>query len=202
MQQINLYSEILKQEQQQTGLKFATMALAALIALFTLVSVYLWWDIYTSGNKLKQTQQALNEQQNRMHALLAKQALNQPNIELIAEIEQWQNNLNETTQALQLLDSKRSVLSKGFSYYLKALAIQPNPEVWLTSIHIDGQNEEVKLEGSTFKPQQIPQTLQQFQRKPALKGLTFGKLVMHQSEKIPGQMDFILGSLDKPEDGK
>jgi seryl-tRNA synthetase len=202
MQQINLYSEILKQEQQQTGLKFATMALAALIVLFALVSAYLWWDIYTSGNKLKQTQEALNEQQNRMNALLAKQALNQPNNELIAEIEQWQNNLNETAQTLQLLDSKRSVLSKGFSYYLKALAIQPNPEVWLTSIHIDGQNEEIKLEGSTFKPQQIPQTLQQFQRKPALKGLTFGKLVMRQSEKIPGQMDFILGNLDKPEDGK
>jgi hypothetical protein len=94
------------------------------------------------------------------------------------------------------------VLSKGFSYYLKALAIRPNPEVWLTAILIDGQKEEIKLEGSTFKPQQIPQTLQQFQTKPALKGLTFGKMVMHQSEKIPGQMDFILSSLDKSPDGK
>ena len=101
-------------------------------------------------------------------------------------------------QALQLLVGKEAVLLKGFSSYLRAFASGSNPEVWLTAIHIDGQNQDVRLEGSTLKPQQIPDTLQQLQNRPALKGLTFAGLVMEQSTKIPGQMDFILSSSEHP----
>ncbi|CAG7857255.1 hypothetical protein MCAMS1_02020 [biofilm metagenome] len=202
MQQVNLYREILKLEKQQSGLKLAAMTFCGLLALFALISFYQLFDIYTNGNKLTNAQKEHAQQQAKINALLAKRDLIKPNAQVIAEIEEWQNKINETAQALQLLASRRSVLSKGFSYYLTALAIQPNPEVWLTAIRIDGQKEEIRLEGSTFKPLQIPQTLQQFQTKPALKGLTFGKLVMHQSEKIPGQMDFVLGSTDKTPDGK
>ncbi len=203
MQQVNLYGETLKHQQQQSGIQLVAMALSALVLLFVLISAYLLWDINTTESELKQAQLLLDQQQAHLNELSAKRSSHETNAQLVKEIEQWQNNVNEAAQAIQMLASKRSsVLSKGFSYYLKAFAIQPNPEVWLTAIHINGQDEGIVLEGSTFKPKQIPQTLQRLQNKPALKGLTFAKLVMQQSDKVPGQMDFRLSSSDKPENEK
>lgn len=199
-QQINLYSEILRHQQQRSGIKFAAKLLSALLGLFALISLYLWWQTMSTASELKQAQQLFEQQQNQLSGLMAKHSATQPNTQLISEIEHWQKNVNEAAQTLQMLTSKQVILSKGFSYYLKALALQPNPEVWLTAIHIDGKDRELKLEGSTFKPEQIPLTLQQFQSKPALKGQTFAKLNMSQSAKIPGQIDFVLSSSDKPSD--
>lgn len=198
MQQVNLYSEIFKQQQQQSGIKLVAVALGVVALLFVIFSAYLFWDINTTETEMQQAQLSLSQQQARVSELLSKRARQEPNTQLIAEIDQWQNNVNEAVQALQMLAGKEAVLSKGFSSYLQALAIESNPEVWLTAIHIDGQNEEVRLEGSTFEPQQIPQALQQLQNKSTLKGLTFTKLVMQQSPKIAGQMDFTLSSAELP----
>jgi Tfp pilus assembly protein PilN len=197
MQQVNLYSEILKQQQHQSGIKLVAVALAVVALLLVIFSAYLLWDINTTETELRQAQLSLSQQQARVNELLSKRPKQEPNTQLIAEIEQWQNNVNEAAQALQMLAGRETVLLKGFSSYLQALAIESNPEVWLTAIHINGQNEEMRLEGSTLKPQQIPQTLQQLQNKSTLKGLTFTKLVMQQSTKIAGQMDFTLSSSEQ-----
>ena len=198
MQQVNLYSEILKQQQQQSGIKLVIAALVAIALLCIIFSAFLLSSINTTETELDQAKQSLNHQEALVNELLSKRPSQEPNTLLIAEIEQWQNNVNEAAQALQMIAGSEAVLLRGFSFYLKALAIQANPDVWLTAIHIDGQKAELRLEGSTFKPEQIPQTLQQLQNKSALKGLTFARLVMQQSSKIAGQMDFTLGSSEQP----
>jgi hypothetical protein len=197
MQQVNLYSEILKQQQQQSGIQLVAASLVVMAFLVFSFSGYLLWDVNATKTELEQVKLTLNQEQAKVNALVAKRANLQPDTSLLTEIDQWQKNVNEAAEALQMLAGTDPVLSKGFSLYLKAFALQANPAVWLTAIQINGENGEVKLEGSTFKPQQIPQTLQQLQSKPALKGLTFAKLTMHQSTKVPGQMDFTLSSSDK-----
>jgi Tfp pilus assembly protein PilN len=97
-----------------------------------------------------------------------------------------------------MLTGREAVLSQGFSSYLQALANQADPEVWITAIHIDGQNRGLSIEGSTFKPEQIPLLLQQLQKESVFKGQNFAKLEMQQSTKIAGQMDFILSSSEQP----
>jgi Tfp pilus assembly protein PilN len=202
MQQVNLYSEILKQQGQQSSTKLIGFALGIVGLLFLLFSVYLILDIKSTESQVEKAQQALNQQQARFNEILSKRPKQEPDQQLIADIDEWRNNVNEAAQAIQMLVGKEAVLLKGFSSYLRAFAAETNPEVWLTTIHIDGQNEDVRLEGSTFKPQQIPYTLQQLQNRPALKGLTFGKLIMEQSPNVPGQMDFILSSPVKPSDAQ
>ena len=197
MQQVNLYSEILKQQQKQSGFNLVLRSLAALALACIFVSVYSWWDTNKTEKELQLAQLSLDQQQERVNKLLAKRTNKEPDNLLIAELQQWQNRVNEAAQTLQMLAGKETVLSQGFSFYLKALSFQSNPEVWLTAIHIDGQNGDMKLEGSTFKPQQLPQRLEQLQNQSALKGLTFAKLVMNQSTKIDGQIDFTLSSTDQ-----
>lgn len=202
MQQVNLYSDILKQQQRQSGLKLIIVALAGLAFLGLSFSGYELWDGRLIETNLQQAQLTLNKEQARLNALLANRPSQQVDALVLAEIERWQNSVNEASQTLQLLAGKEAVLSLGFSGYLQALANQSTPDVWLTAIHIDGQHGELRLEGSTFKPELIPQALQQLQQESAFKGQTFAKLVMLQSAKMAGQMDFTLSSSEQPLDAK
>lgn len=197
-QQINLYSEILKQQQKQSGIKLYTAVFAAVALLCVSFSAYLLWHISSIENELHQAQLTLNQEQARVNELLSKRPSQEPNTQLLAEIEQWQNNANEASQTLRLFTGKEAVLSQGFSSYLQALANQSDPEVWITAIHIDGQNRGLSIQGSTFKPEQIPQLLQQLQKESVFKGQTFAKLMMKQSVKIAGQIDFTLSSSEQP----
>lgn len=197
-QQVNLYSEILKQQQKQSGLKLYTTILSVVVLLCVAFSAYLLWQLSTIETELHQAHTQLNSEQARVNALLSKRPSQEPNTSVLGEIEQWQNSVNEASQTLQLLAGREAILSQGFSSYFQALANQSNPEVWLTAIHIDGQNRGMNIEGSSFKPEQIPQLLQQLQQEPIFKGQTFAKLVMQQSVKIAGQMDFTLSSSEQP----
>ncbi|MDP2902103.1 MAG: PilN domain-containing protein [Methylovulum sp.] len=198
MQQVNLYGEILKQQQKQSGIKLPTAALMAAALLSVGFSIYLLWAIWTTETALHQAQSTLSQQQTRINGMLSKISSQNPDMQLIAEIGQWQNSINEAAQTLQLLAGREAILSQGFSFYFQALANQSNPDIWLTAIHIDGQNRGLRLEGSTFKPQQIPQMLQQLQKEPAFKDQTFAKLVMQQSINIAGQIDFTISSSWQP----
>jgi hypothetical protein len=198
MQQVNLYSEILKQQQKQSGFKLTTAALATAALLCVCVSAYLLWDVSTTETGLHNARLTINQQQARVNVLLSKRSSQELNMLLIADIEQWQNSVNEAAETLKLLAGSGAILSQGFSIYLLALANQFNSDVWLTAIHIDGKNRGLRLEGSTFKPQQIPQTLQRLQKESAFKGQTFASLVMQQSVEIIGQMDFTLSSSVQP----
>jgi len=198
MQQVNLYSEILAQQHKQSGIKLYTAILAAVVLSCLSFSAYLSWHISTIEAELQQAQLTLNKEQARVNSLLSTRSNQQPNVLLIAEIELWQNSVNEATQTLQLLAGKEAQLSQGFSSYFQALANQSTPDVWLTAIHIDKQHRDLRFAGSSFKPEQIPMTFQRLQQEQAFRGQTFAKLAMQKSTTSPGQMDFTLSSSEQP----
>lgn len=197
MQQINLYSEILNQQYKSSGIQLTAVCFAVLILILMGFSGYEYWDLGNIQFELASAQQALNQEQRKVNDLIAKRPSQDINRSLLLEIDEWQNSVNEAAQTLQLLTGRKSELSQGFSGYFEALANRSSTDVWLTNIQIDGQSRAMNIQGSTFKPEQIPYTLLQLQQEPALKGLTFAKLFMKQSGKIAGQMDFILSSSEK-----
>jgi hypothetical protein len=197
IQQVNLYSEILNEQQKQSSIKLTAAILATVGLLCVSFSAYLFWHISTIKTELHQSQLTLNQEQARVNELLSKRPSQEPNSQLLSEIEHWQISVNEASQTLQLLAGRKAFLSQGFSIYLQALANQSNPEIWLSAILIDGQSRGLRLEGSTFKPEQIPQVLQQLQQEPAFKDQTFAKLIIQQSAKIVGQMDFVLSNSEQ-----
>jgi len=198
MQQVNLYSDILKHQQNQSGIKLYIAIFAAVSLLCVSFSAYLLWGVNTIETELHHAQLTLDKEQVRVNELLSKRPRPELNALLLAEIQQWQNSVNEAVQTLQLLAGGEAILSQGFSGYFEALANQSKPDVWLTAIHIDGQNRGMRIEGSTFKPEQIPQALQQLQQESAFNGQTFAKLMMQKSAGIAGQMDFTLSSSEQP----
>jgi len=198
MQQVNLYSEILAQQHKQSGIKLYSLILATATLACLSFSAYLFWHTNAIETELQQAQLTINQEQARVNSLLSTRSSQQPNELLVAEIELWQNSVNEAAQTLQLLAGKEAQLSQGFSSYFQALANQSSPDVWLTAIHIDKQHQDLRFAGSSFKPEQIPMTFLRLQQEPAFRGQTFAKLAMQKSSNTPGQMDFTLSSSEQP----
>jgi hypothetical protein len=198
IQQVNLYQDSLRQGQAGTGMSHYSAGLIGIALLLMGISLYLLWSLGNLKTQMEQSHQSLNAEEARVAHLLSKLPKQENNASLADEIEQLQNRINELTQTLQLLTAKKSGATQGFSRHFQALADQSIPEVWLSKIHISGTQRIIDLEGSTFKPGQIPYFLQQLQKEPVFHGQTFAKLLMLKSEKIPGQIDFKLNTTLEP----
>ncbi len=200
IQQVNLYQDILRQGQDKSGINQYWLGLSAIVLLFIGFSGYLMWDSKNTATQAQQLRQDLAAEQAKVNLIssqIPKQEINQ---QLAAEVTQWQNMLDELTQILKLLSGKSADQSPGFSSYFQALSNQSIPDVWLSALYLDGQQQLINIEGSTFKPEKIPYFLQQLQKEPIFNGHTFAKLAMQKSEKIPNQIDFKLSTtLDAPD---
>lgn len=194
IQQINLYQDILRQEQNKSGINLYWVGLSALALLFIGYSVQLIWNLKTVEAQVQQSHQNLEAELARVNLLSSKIPKQEIDTQLSVEVAQWQTMLDEITQTMQLLTDKHADQSPGFSSYFQGLANQSIPEVWLSSLYLDGQRQIINIEGSTFKPEKIPYFLQQLQKEPIFNGHTFAKLSMQKSEKVEGQMDFKLST--------
>ena len=114
------------------------------------------------------------------------------NTQWVEDIKQWQNKINEAEKTVRLIDERMRLSEKNFSDYLQALANQSDRDVWITAIHITGENRFLSIQGSTFKPEKVPQLLQRLQKDPVFKGEFFNKLVMEPSLKKTEQINFTL----------
>jgi hypothetical protein len=195
IQQVNLYRDILRQEQNKVGINLYWVGTAAVTLLFIGLSIYLMSNTKNTEVQVQQLRQDLSTEQSRVNLILSKIPKQEVNTQLAAEVALWQNMLDELTQAVQQLSGKGTDQSPGFSSYFQALSNQSIPDVWLRALYLNGQQQIINIEGSTFKPEKIPYFLQQLQKEPIFNGHTFAKLMMQQSEEIPSQMDFKLNTI-------
>lgn len=200
IQQVNLYQDILRQEQAKSGISLYWLSLSAVILLFIGFSGYLIWNGKNTETQVQQLRQDLAAEQAKVMLISSQIPKQEINPQLAAEVTQWQSMLDELTQTLKLLSGKGAEQSPGFSSYFQALSNRSIPDVWLSALYLGGQQQIIIIEGSTFKPEKIPYFLQQLQKEPIFNGHTFAKLAMQQAEKIPGQIDFKLSTtLDAPD---
>jgi len=197
MQQINLYRDILNQQNKASDIQLVTIGLVAIVISLLSISAYEVWDYYSIQAELEGARHSFSQDQAKVNDLISKRPSQDVSRELLAEIDQWQSSVNEAAQTLQLLSGRKSQVAQGFSSYFDALTKYSGTDVWLTNIQIDGQSRAISIQGSTFKPEQIPRALLELQQQPALKGQTFAKLTIEQSSQVAGQIDFILSSSEQ-----
>jgi hypothetical protein len=200
IQQVNLYKDFLRQQQDESGINLYLLGLSIITLLFIGFSGYLMWDSKNTETQAQQLRQDLAAEQAKVNLISSQIPKQEVNPQLAAEVAQWQNMLDELTQTMKQLSGKSADQSPGFSSYFQALSNQSIPDVWLSALYLDGQQHLINIEGSTFKPEKIPYFLQQLQKEPIFNGHSFAKLAMQQSEKIPSQIDFKLSTtLDAPD---
>lgn len=194
MQQINLYNDILQQKQPKSLTSLLPVIFWGLTVFLLAYSGYIAWHINAMRSQIQHAQEALKTEEAAANALLLKIPAQAVNPNLASEVLQWQQNLNELIETIQILNSKNPDDSMGFSQYLQALSNQAIAEVWLTHIAIQGQPKNIMLEGITFKPNKVPEFIHQLRNEPIFKGQSFAKLTMTQATDNPGQINFRLDS--------
>jgi Tfp pilus assembly protein PilN len=202
IQQVNLYQDSLRQGRNKSGNNLYWAGLPAIAVLFICLSAYLAWDTKNTETQIQQHLHDLSAEQARIKLIASKTPKQDIDTQLAAEVALWQNMLDELTQTIQLLSGNTPDQSPGFSNYFQALSNQSIPDVWLSALYLDGQQQIINIEGSTFKPEKIPYFLQKLQKEPIFNGHSFAKLTLQKSEKIPDQMDFNLSTTLEASDKK
>ena len=191
-QQVNLYSEILKQQQRKAIVTLYIAIVVFIVVMFIAFSAYLLWSVNTAETSFQNEQLILKNEQTYAEQLALQHANPAFNTKWVEDIKQWQNKINEAEKTVRLIDERMRLSEKNFSDYLQALANQSDRDVWITAIHITGENRSLSIQGSTFKPEKVPQLLQRLQKDPVFKGEFFNKLVMEPSLKKTEQINFTL----------
>ncbi len=199
MQQINLYQDCFRLDNQAPGLNRYSVGLLVTVVAGVAFSLYLFWQVHSAAQQLNLVKQQQAAEQQRIDHLIAKLPKPEPDPLLAEKIKQLQTSTTQLRQTLQLLNNKNSAWPEGFAKYFQALANQAVTDVWLTSIYIDEQKRILNLKGSTFKPDKIAYFLQQLQKEPLLAGISFAEMTMLKSEKNPEQLDFTASTHIEPE---
>lgn len=200
IQQVNLYQDKVKGVQNSTALLYYAAGILAFPLLLMLTSFYLLFDVNTLKVEVEKTRQNLSDEESRVTNLMERLPKQQNDAVFSDQIKLLQDKLNELSQTFNVLTQQKNAAQQGFSEYFQALAEQSVPDIWLSKIHIIGSRRIINLEGSTYKPEQVPYLLQQLENEPVFHGQTFAKLIMQKSEQKPGQINFKLNTTTDPKD--
>lgn len=194
IQQVNLYSDLLRFEQEKSKVNFYWLSVPLIILLMIGFSGYCLWDAHRIEQQVQQLRHQMNGLQDKIRLVSSQLPKQELDAELEAEVTLWQTKLDELAKVYQLLLDNKQMQRAGFSGYFQALSNQSIPEVWLTAMFFDEQQQIINLEGGSFDPDKIPYFLQRLQKEPVFNGRSFAKLVMESSEQVPGQMNFRLNT--------
>jgi hypothetical protein len=198
IQQVNLYQEILQQNQSRQVISPYILGLIVIILLLIGISVYIIVDLNNTKNNLQQAKLQLREAETRIQLIQAQYPVQQINTLLAQEITRTQNILASLSRVIHLLTDKKSDQTQGFSQYFSALARQSISDVWLTTIYINAQTNNFQLQGSTYIAEKIPVFIQKLHKESVFQGKHFEKLIMSQNKESENQIDFTVSSTTEP----
>jgi hypothetical protein len=194
IQQVNLYQDSIKDQPYRSDFNRYLYSLIAFGLLLLCISADVLWNTHVMETEVEQGQVNLQSELAKVALIAAKIPKQEINSRLAAEVSALKSQVDELTQMTELLSANSAAKSPGFSGYLQALSNQVTPEVWLSALFINEQQQIINIDGSTFQPEQIPNFLQQLQKEVIFNGHTFAKLVMEKSKDSPEQMDFKLST--------
>ncbi len=108
------------------------------------------------------------------------------------KLEQERAKLAQRERVLQVTHLNLTQSHGGFSPYVRGLARQGLPGVWVTGLTVDGQPLQLSLSGRALKKELVPDYVRRLNAEPAFAGKTFAGLDMKpvsaDGEKVPASM--------------
>lgn len=180
-QQINLYQPIFRKQRQVFSA--ATMAQALAVVAVALLGLYGYGlaKVHALEGEVLQLEgreKALTTQLARIDPALSDDR----RAELDAELARLNATLLDQQRLIEVL-REQPLGNGGFSAYLAALARRRTPEVWLTSIAVNGGTGAIELAGRSLRAALVPELLQRLGEEPALAGQTFDRFEIGKDEE-------------------
>ena len=185
-QQINLFNPLfLKQQRYFSAI---TMLQAVFIVGLAMASFYgyQYLQLAKLERQIADSDQAFQKQKIQLTTVMA--AL--PQTQALAALDQQAKDIQTTIASrqslLQVLTTVEAGKSSGYAMYLAAFARQVVEGVWLTSVHIGENGNDLAISGRATNADLVPVMIRKFRAEPVLKGRQFESLEF-QSVSVPVQ---------------
>lgn len=208
MQQINLYRPIFRKQEKKFSSLAMTQASAAILVGIIIIYGLMYWQVYSLRDDLKQADQRLIAANRQLDDATRKLGATAPGKTIDEEIAQLQKQIASRLHVRDVLARGLFSNTTGYSDFFVAFARHHVPGMWLTGFSITGAGEDMRLQGRTTDPAQVPRYMQRLSREERLAGREFQVFTMSRPEKKPGEttapshIEFLLRTGLPKEQGK
>jgi len=192
MQQVNLYTDAFKPPKVKLPLEQLILFPCLLLVLLILSSFAFNAYLQKQQGKLAELQVKNSAMTERLSVLNAKAEKQRQDDSLIASNQRLQQTLEAREGMLATLDQVVLKESEGFSAILIALARQRESGLWLTGIHLGGEQHQMVLEGVTTQAELVPGYLQKLRQEASLLGRKFSIFELNAHETQSKWLNFSL----------
>jgi len=192
-QDVNLYQAGLQPQKSQPTAIGALAVCVAVLCLISGISLYM----HSRTTALSQSRDRVLERKEELArnvAELRKKARERDDRELRKRIRRLEAKARARRKLLDVISRRDTSRRNDFTPFLRAMARQHVPELWLTRFRIDLEDPSLRLSGRTTESEQIPNYLLRLSREEVFNGLTFRKLRAERLEKQPDLVAFTLAS--------
>lgn len=181
-QQINLYRPIFRKQEK----KFSALAMAQAGGLMVLGIVALYgvlvWQVQSARNELARAERQHAEVSARLQDVTQKFGPRVPTQLLVDRVAKLEQDIAARQRVHLVLKRDLFTNTRGYSDYFLAFSRQHVPGVWLTGFSITGAGEDMKLQGRTSDPVQVPRYVQRLSAENSLAGKEFQVFVLKRDK--------------------
>jgi len=198
MQQINLYRPIFRKQEKKFSAVAMLQAGAAIVAGIVVIYVVMWWQIGSLRAEVRQADKQAAAAAKRLEDGLKRFGAGAKNKSLEDQVAELEKQIAARTRLHDLLGRGLFSNTSGYSEFFVALARQHVPGMWLTGFDITGAGEQMRLQGRTTDPAQVPRYVQRLAAEPVLAGKEFQVFVLTRMQEKDGRrvempyVDFLL----------
>jgi hypothetical protein len=208
MQQINLYHPIFRKQEK----KFSALAMAqaggAILAGVAVIYGVIWWQVHSIREDVVQADKQLAAVTKRFEEANQKFSSGAQGKTLEDKVANLEKQMAERLRIRDLLSRGYFSNATGYSDFFIAFARQHVNGIWLTGFGITGAGEDLRLQGRTTDPAQVPRYVQRLSAEQVLAGKEFQVFVMSRPEKKQGEatevpyLEFLFRTASSKEPGK
>lgn len=188
-QQINLYRPIFRKQEKKFSAKAMAQAGGAIFAGVLVIYGLMFWQVNTLRDEVRQTNKQLEAATKRADEAMKKFAPGIAGRSLEDEVANLEKQVAARTRMRELVTRGLFSNTRGYSDFLVAFARQHVSGVWLTGFDITGAGEDMRLQGRTTNPAQVPRYVQRLASEQVLAGKEFQVFTMGRPPKKDGELD-------------
>ncbi len=196
MQQVNLYQPIFRKQEKVFSAR--TMLQGGAVVLVGLILFTLFVQRQGAGMR-EQLQQAEQLRDQRTQQLVEASGLFPEKVksaDLEEQVAYFRRRVEMRQRLLVALQSRESGgADGGFSDHLAALSRQRTPQLWLSRVALRGGGADIRLDGFSYDPEQVPQFIQGLATEPAFQGQGFRHFTIQRDADESRRVGFSLHSL-------
>ena len=194
-QQVNLFQPMFRRQEKKFSAKKLLGLLGGAALLFAAVYGYVRWDVYTLENQLADLKKQHQLELKRVEELSKQYPLKRRSASIEKQLTRLRNERQAKQNLIALLQG-RSTLGNdtGFSSHMEGLARQHVSGMWVTAFAINDGGEQIGIQGSSLRPELVPQFLQNLSDENSFNGAVFRVFKMQRDEKKRAAINFELST--------